>query len=140
MVDYNQLHGAQPQESNHEKHSWAMPNDSPSQDKTMQDMMKQFQSQFYIQGKIEQKKRGMQVEQTCQRAHVFKQEVEDEVDEILQRIELLKKKFAQELSGDESQRVLSKSLQDYFRPLTFNKQEFMTILEEDMERLSKNLA
>ena len=71
---------------------------------------------------------------------MFKKEAESEIDEILQRIDLLQKRFADEISKDDTQRILSKSLEQYFKPLNVNKDEFMAGIEDDIQRLSANLA
>ena len=71
---------------------------------------------------------------------MFKEEVETEIDEIAEKIELLKKKFAEKISDKGSEGMLVKRLEDYFKACSFNREKFMAGLGEDMARLKKNLS
>ena len=124
MVELNQA-SVQPQESDSVRQSWTVPNDSLTKDKALRDMVASFQAQLLNERKVEQEKRLKKVEQTSQRALVFRQEVETEVDVICDKIDLLKKKFAEEISNDGSERILTKSLEEYFKPLKADKAMFL---------------
>ena len=139
MVELNQA-SVQPQESDSVRQSWTVPNDSPSKDKALSDMVASFQAQLLNERKVEQEKRLKKLEQTSQRALVFRQEVEAEVEEICDKIDLLKKKFADEISKDGSERILSQSLEEYFKPLNADKAMFLAGIDNDITRLDQNLA
>ena len=63
-----------------------------------------------------------------------------EIDEICDRINLLKKKFVEEICKVDSDRILSKSLEEYFTPLLADKAMFLASLDSDIIRLDQNLA
>ena len=47
----------------------------------------------------------------------------------------MKKKFAEEISKVGSEKILSKRLEEYFKPLTADKAMFLASLDEDITRL-----
>ena len=57
-----------------------------------------------------------EAEQKYEKAHEFKEEVESDIDDIHMRIELLKKKFADKIADKNSKGLLTKKLEDYFKP------------------------
>ena len=139
MVEYGQA-SVQPQESDSQRQSWTVPNGSPCKDKVLQDMVANFQAQLLSTRMLDQEKRLQKVEATVQRARVFRKEVEAEVDEVCERIDLLKKKFAEEISRDDSERMLDKNLEEYFKPLNVDRVKFLAGIDADIARLELNLA